>query len=191
MRLFVAVCPPPTALADLDSAVSAARLLAGGPRWADPATWHLTLAFLGEVPESSLDRLAARLPAVRCSPISVRIAGVGTFPPRGAPQVLWAGVSGDVERLGQLARAVGRAAREARVATDRRPFRAHLTLGRWRSGDAFSREVVDSLSSYAGPPFSVSEAVLFRSHLGPKVRHEPLLTWSWEAPRDIPGRLPR
>jgi 2'-5' RNA ligase len=60
---------------------------------------------------------------------------------------------------------------------ERRPFQPHLTLGRWRPGDAADRQVADPLAGYAGPPFDVAEIVLMRSHLGPDPRHERLLAW--------------
>lgn len=176
--------PAATALADLDRALTGVRLLPGGPRWTDPSTWHITLAFLDEVAGSRVDRLGAELAtcARAADPLRLRLAGAGTFPARGAPRVLWAGVSGaaaagsDLDRLGRLARAAARAARAAGVPVERRPFQPHLTLGRWRPADRADRAVAGPLTGYAGPPFDVTEIVLFRSHLGPHPRHERLLS---------------
>jgi 2'-5' RNA ligase len=131
-----------------------------------------------------VDRLGAELvtahiPAPQAP--RLRLAGAGMFPARGAPRVLWMGVSGvadgDLDRLGRLARAVARGARAAGVPVERRPYRPHLTLGRWRPADRADRAVAEPLADYAGPPFDLTEAVLFRSHLGPRARHERLLTW--------------
>jgi 2'-5' RNA ligase len=85
-------------------------------------------------------------------------------------------VDGDLDRLGRLARAAARGARAAGVPVERRPYRPHLTLGRWRPADRADRAVAEPLAGYAGPPFDVREVVLFRSHLGPHPRHERLLT---------------
>jgi len=196
VRLFVAVRPDERALAALERAVQPLRTAAGGPRWVDPARWHVTLAFLGEVAEPRLPRLAAALdpaaldpmalgrpaalgPAV---PVRLRIAGAGTFPARSAPRVLWAGLAGDLAALHTLARVVGRAARSAGIPVERRPFAPHLTLGRWRPGDPVDRDLVQRLASYAGPAFEVGEYLLMRSHLGPAPRYDLLRTWS------LPGR---
>jgi 2'-5' RNA ligase len=185
------VRPGAGALADLDRTLTGLRLLPGGPRWADPSTWHITLAFLGEVADPRVDPVAAEVGrAVAAAgpaagrPFRLRLAGAGTFPARGAPRVLWAGVTGAgaevdaaAERLGRLARAVRRAARAAGVPVERRPYRPHLTLGRWRPADAADRAVADPLTGYAGPPFDVAEILLIRSHLGPQPRYEHLLAW--------------
>jgi 2'-5' RNA ligase len=66
---------------------------------------------------------------------------------------------------------------------DRRPYRAHLTLGRVRRPplkDAAATRA--ALGVAAGRPFRVDELVLFRSHLGPKPRYEVLDAWPFTAP---------
>jgi 2'-5' RNA ligase len=226
------VQPAAAALADLDRALAGLRALPGGPRWTDPSRWHVTVAFLGEVDQPRLDRLATAVAAAAGAgrPVWLRLHGAGTFPPRGLPRVLWAGVAGapppggcpgpgsaagvagvpppggcpgpdaaagalppgggrpgpgadgavaqgELAQLRRTAQAVGRAARSAGVPVERKPFRPHLTLGRWRRGDPADREPVDRLTGYAGPAFEVAEIVLMRSHLGPDPRHERLLAW--------------
>lgn len=130
-----------------------------------------------------MDRLVAGVGAAVAAGRAVRLQlrGAGTFPPRGAPRVLWAGVAdlddAGLAQLGRTARAVGRAARAAGVPVERKPFRPHLTLGRWRPSDPSDRAVAGSLAGYAGPPFAVTEIALMRSQLGPDPRHERLLAW--------------
>lgn len=173
MRLFVAVTPPPRAIEHLAAAVDGVSSIAGGPRWTPAERWHITLAFLGEVEQSTVDRFGA----VVGSPLRLAIAGAGTFPERGAPRVLWAGLTGDVPELEKLAKTARRAARQARIAVDRKPFRAHLTLGRWRPGDAADRAVARALADYRGPEFGITKCTLLCSHLGPQPSYEPLREW--------------
>ncbi|RIQ15765.1 2'-5' RNA ligase family protein, partial [Jiangella rhizosphaerae] len=91
MRLFAAVEPPPDAVAHLAAIVDGVR--DGVLRWSDPAAWHLTLAFYGEVGEEKLTELTERLArAARRHPATTaRIAGAGRF----GRAVLWAGIDGD------------------------------------------------------------------------------------------------
>lgn len=171
-RLFVGVVPSAAALRDLEQAVTALHGRAGEPRWSPSERWHITLSFLGEVAEPVEAKLRRELSGVSADRFTLRIAGAGTFPARGAPAVLWAGIGGDVDALTRLARSTRRAARRARLPREDKPFRAHLTLGRWRPNDPADRTVVEELAAYSGPEFTVGRISLLRSHLGPKPWYE-------------------
>ncbi|MFE6050883.1 RNA 2',3'-cyclic phosphodiesterase [Kitasatospora sp. NPDC056446] len=112
MRLFVAVLPPASALEGLAAAVAPLRALPGADRlrWTAVEGWHLTLAFLGEVPAERLPGLEAGLAAVAGAHPAhrLRIAGAGRFGDR----VLWAGVEGRTRELRRLAEAVTEAVAE-------------------------------------------------------------------------------
>ena len=130
MRLFVAITPPRTVLLEVRAAVDAARINGVGSnallRWTRPETWHITIAFYGEVAEDKLADLTERLGrvAARTTPMELSLAGAGRFGPR----ALWFGVQGQNERLGRLAEAAGSAARRCHIKIEERPYRPHLTL---------------------------------------------------------------
>ncbi|MFE3174821.1 RNA 2',3'-cyclic phosphodiesterase [Amycolatopsis sp. NPDC059090] len=112
MRLFSALRPPADVAAEIDGALgSRDRLL----RWSDPAGWHVTLAFYGEVDPAERASFLDRALDGRKS-VDVRLRGSGTF-----PGVLWLGVAG--EDLADLAAAAG-------ADDEDRPYRPHLTLAR-------------------------------------------------------------
>lgn len=135
----------------------------GGIRIVRPEGIHLTLRFLGATSPSQVDvlrRLLAAAAAV-CPPADARAAGLGTFPERGSPRVLWLGLEVPPPVL-DLQRACERAARAAGFGREARPFQAHLTLGRWR--DRAPRPEL--------PPADLGETrldglVVFRSDLRP------------------------
>ncbi len=180
MRLFVAVVPPSAVRDSLAAAVEPLRERAGGPRWIPPERWHVTLVFLGQVDDAPLPRLRRALAdaAGGAAPFRLQIAGAGRFPARGAPRVLWSGLSGDLDALTALARATRRAARASRISVERGPFRAHLTLGRWRRGDGADDAFAGELADYRGPAFDVTEIELLRSHLGPKPSYDQIGRWT-------------
>ncbi|NUP50671.1 MAG: RNA 2',3'-cyclic phosphodiesterase, partial [Catenulispora sp.] len=133
MRLFVAITPPRAVLLEVRTAVDALKrgntpgvnaLL----RWTRPETWHITVAFYGEVAEDKAEDLAERLGrvAARTTPMELSLAGAGRFGPR----ALWFGVQGQCDRLGRLAEAAGAAARRCHIRIEDRPYRPHLTLAR-------------------------------------------------------------
>ncbi len=155
------------------------RGLAGAPRWNEPARWHLTLLFLGAVPRELITGLAdAVTPAVAAAPpIRLRLAGGGRFGSLRRPQVAWAGVDGDVGPLAELAERLVAAARALDLPVEERPFRPHLTLGRWRPRQPADGTVTDRLADYRGPVWPVREVRLVESRLGPASAHETVAAW--------------
>jgi 2'-5' RNA ligase len=179
MRLFVAVRPPAEALAELGELVDRLATFRAGARLADRAHWHLTVAFLGDVPETRVPDVSAALTAAAgpATPLRLRLAGGGRFG-RGRFAVLWAGVDGaDDGALGAfagLARGVRRQLRRARLPYDDKPFRPHLTLARPgdKVGPAELAADLDLLRGFTGVPFPVDRLLLFRSELGPHPVHQ-------------------
>lgn len=141
------------------------------PRLTDPALWHVTLAFLGDLPDAARASDALDRASAVASPCVLRLGGAGTFG-RGRFTTAWIGVQGD--GLDAIARAVRAQLRRAKVPFDRKPFRAHLTIG--RPGDRVPRDVLAedlaTLAAYAGPAWKVKELCLVESHMGPKPTHE-------------------
>jgi 2'-5' RNA ligase len=78
-----------------------------------------------------------------------------------------------VDRAGRLAAA----ARTLGLPVEDRPFRPHLTLGRWRPGRPADGTMTDRLAEYRGPAWPVTEVRLWESHLGPRPTYETVATW--------------
>jgi 2'-5' RNA ligase len=131
------------------------------------------------VPAERVDRLAAACgDAVAPSPpMTVRLAGAGRFGSPRRPQVFWAGLAGDLEPLGALARRLGRAARGLGLEVERRPFAPHLTLGRWRPGRPADGALPDRLAGYEGPAWPVTGVELLESRLGPDPTYTRVAGW--------------
>ena len=111
----------------------------GGLRTVDPATAHLTLKFLGNVPASQVAAIEDALvdAAARATPLRLRLGETGTFPGRGAPRVLWMGLSGETDGLATLRSRTEEALHPLGFAPEGRPFHPHLTLA--RMGDRSTR----------------------------------------------------
>jgi 2'-5' RNA ligase len=182
VRLFVAVYPSPAAIAHLADAVAALHVgRASGAginaRLAAPQTWHVTLAFIGEVADP--DRAAEAVGAAVAGwelPIELAVHGGGTFG-RGRFTVLWTGLAGGVPVLHALATVVRRRLRKARVPYDRKPLRPHLTIA--RPGDRLPADQIKadkaSLSRYQGPSWPVTSVRLVRSEPGPRPAYHTVL----------------
>lgn len=180
--MFVAAMPPESALEALEEFL-APRREAGGERarlrWTVPEQWHLTLAFLADVPDRATDDLLARLEraAAKRRPMRARLAGGGAFPNPARAKVLWAGVefdpqSTDGEELSRLATGCRAAAARAGVEVAGERFRPHLTLA--RSGRPFeATKWIRVLEALRGPAFDIGEVSLIASHLGEGPRKRP------------------
>ncbi len=179
MRLFVAIDPSAEALAALDAELGRTRMVAPhGLRWTRPEQWHLTLAFLGEVPDDDVPALTDGLAAVvGDEPMTLRLAGGGCFGTR----VLWVGLAGDVHALRTLAADLATAARSAGVDIEDQSFRPHLTLARAGREQTDLRPAAAELAQIVGPAWDVAAVQLIRSRLGAGpgggALHEPIATW--------------
>ena len=125
-RLFVAIELPESIkrlLVDLDPQIH-------GARWLDAEQMHLTLAFFGVVPEDVDLKLREKLSAIVFGAFFLPIVGVGTFPPKGPPKIIWIGVGRGHPHLFQLHKRVQEAALGAGVELELRPFHPHVTLAR-------------------------------------------------------------
>ena len=122
--------------------------------------------------------VAAAAPAVTATPAAtLRLAGSGRFGSASRPSVAWAGLDGDVAALVALAGRLARVARDLDLEVEDRPYRPHLTLGRWRPGRPADADLPDRLADHRGPVWPVHEVVLWRSHLGPEPSYERVAAW--------------
>jgi RNA 2',3'-cyclic 3'-phosphodiesterase len=181
MRLFVAIVPPASALAELTAAIDPLRLRAPDLRWTSRQAWHLTLAFLGEVQEPTVPELSARLEraARRHSPQRLAIAGGGAFPAAAKAQVLWTGFSADDRALAALAASVAAGARRAGAPPpdEHKKFRPHLTLARCKKPTDVC-DLTRELSAFNGSPWVADSVHLVRSYLtGGPPRYEDVGSW--------------
>src|SRR5262245_24684803 len=134
MRMFVAVVPPPEVVEHLDAFLEVRRE-AAAYRWASVEQFHVTLAFLSDVPDRKLDELVERLgrAAARRHAFSASVAGGGAFPNVGRARVLWAGLGLDDDgrsELSRMATGARAAANRTGVPVDGQRFRAHITVAR-------------------------------------------------------------
>lgn len=96
---------------------------------------HLTIRFLGEVPESWLARIAAgvREAVAPLAPFDLTLDGVGAFPDAAHPRVVWVGATFGRDETVALARAVSEALARAGIPDEPEEFVPHATLFRVRS----------------------------------------------------------
>jgi 2'-5' RNA ligase len=131
-RLFVSLELPPAIAKHLAELNPNLR----GVRWLAPDQMHLTLSFLGDVPGDVEEALKKNLEAIAWKAFFLPISGLGTFPGKGRPNILWVGVGTGHPHLFQLHKRVQEAAIGAGLEPDLRSFHPHITLARCRDVSA-------------------------------------------------------
>lgn len=190
LRLFVAIELPDEWLEAFGRAQSDLREKIekrGGPRlrWVRPEGIHLTLKFLGGVPESKLSSVRWALEqATGVAPdFRLVLRGLGAFGDRRGPRVVWVGVDGetvaDREKVYRLTEDIETWFASAGFPREGR-FQPHLTLARLPEDlKKEDRALVAEISAKVDLPqtsaMPVRRVSLMRSHLGPGgARYEPL-----------------
>jgi 2'-5' RNA ligase len=136
-------------------------------RMTGPDQLHLTLVFIGETDDAQARTVEAAFgPPIPMAPFTIEFGACGTFPPAGAPRVLWLGISRGAGALSQIHGVVSARLETAGIPPERRPYEPHLTIGRWRNGGlpSLRRALSATPWSVAG---QVDYVTLFRSRLLP------------------------
>ena len=133
MRLFLAVELSSDVVRALARATAPLRAEVPTLCWVPPERCHLMVKFLGDLPESRMERMVAMSAAVAGAhrPLTMQLGGVGAFPNFQGARVVWTGVEHDA-RLELLHHDVEMASAEEGVELEGRAFRPHVTLARVR-----------------------------------------------------------
>lgn len=169
MRLFTAIGLGAEAHRALTAVQRAIRAQAEFRRWQPLTQLHLTLNFLGEVPEGRLpDLKAATAAAARASlPFTLALGHLGAFPGPHKPRVLWVGVEGDTAPLQALQADLAARFQALGLDLEARPYAPHLTLAREPIGPVDLRALAEAVP-IAPVPWRVEGVTLFHSQLRPE-----------------------
>jgi len=173
MRLFVAVTLPHEARAAIAAEQQKLAAATSGSnsllKWVKAEQAHLTLVFLGNVEAGLAPAVIETVGRdVELAPFDMVLHGVGAFPPRGAPRVLWVGVTEGAENVTLLQREIAARVGTLGVPLEQRAFHPHLTIARWRESRPPDRDrAIGAASRGALARFRVSSATLYESKLSP------------------------
>ena len=121
-------------------------------RWVMNGKMHLTLKFLGNITQGSIDNLnEALFNAVKSAKvINLSISGTGAFPVKGRPNVLWLGIKGDIDELKQLTVNINNSLEPLGFITEKRDFLPHVTIARIKS----NQKKIPNISNYLNTTFT-------------------------------------
>ncbi|MFF3013240.1 RNA 2',3'-cyclic phosphodiesterase [Streptomyces sp. NPDC057939] len=165
VRIFIALAPPDDAKDELARELRPAYEAHPRMRWNRIEDWHVTLAFLGELPVATVPLLRPPLAelAARRAPVRLALRGGGHFDDR----VLWSGVDGDLDGLHLLASDVRAVVKECGIPFEDRPLRPHLTLARARRNEtSCAVEAAAGLADFTGRDWPAARLHLVGSNIG-------------------------
>ncbi len=101
-------------------------------KWVDVEKIHVTLRFLGDVPEEKIELLCQVLPkgGREVAPFKISIKGLGVFPNLSRPRVIWVGMESQGNKMDQLYSQIEALVRDLGFTPEKRAFSPHLTIGR-------------------------------------------------------------
>ena len=171
MRCFLAIELSADVREQLGQLQKRLRALDRAVRWTRPDQIHLTLKFLGDVPDADVSSMcdAAAEVARRFPPFELRISGTGCFPPGGPARIVWVGIDGPPQPLVECHRACEETYARLGFEPEGRAYTPHLTVGRVRDGHAPGeiRAAVQAEAQFSLGSVAVAELVMFQSVLGP------------------------
>jgi 2'-5' RNA ligase len=171
MRTFIAIEIPAEIIKEMAKVQDELKRSGADAGWTRPEGIHLTLKFLGEVPETKIEEIKNALvqAAEATSRFRLKIAGAGAFPNPKNPRVVWLGVSGDSDRLSALQGSVEKSMTAIGFDREERAFSPHLTLARIKYlRPRYSwQKAIDSIKDIRLAEFDVDHVSLMRSDIKP------------------------
>ena len=171
IRSFIAIDFPEETRKALEDIQKKLKKSEAGVRWVKPSSIHLTLKFLGNIHLAQVEDIAlAVAEEVRDQPpITLGAAGLGAFPSRKKPRVIWIGMEGEVQRLTRIQARVENALEPLGFVREKRVFQPHLTIGRVKDRRRL-QALIDALATLDMEPFNsfdADEIILYKSDLRP------------------------
>ena len=107
-------------------------------RWTRPENIHLTVVFMGNIDESYVDVIdrSARNICRGYEPFNIFLNGIGIFGTRRNPRVIWIGLGGDIKKMAALRDDLSKSLKPLGIRQEKRPFKPHLTIGRFKKQPA-------------------------------------------------------
>ena len=170
VRTFICVELPDVVHSQLANLQCILKKFGADVGWVKPSNIHLTLKFLGDVPEQKITEVCSAVEnsAIKVSPFELLVKGTGCFPSARNPRVIWVGINPFPGELRQLQKLIDGELFTKGYSREDRPFSPHLTLGRVRSPhnvQALVRKMEEM--NFQGETIWVKEVTVMRSDLRP------------------------
>lgn len=170
LRLFIAIETPPEIRPQIGAIRDRLKSSSADVKWEPDDKLHATLKFLGNTDEKLLPEIVYYIEGVgrESACLSLKYAGVGCFPNRRAPRVIWVGTEDLKGSLNPLQQEIEAALLPLGFEREDRKFHAHVTLGRVKSEKRIQSllRMMES-TTFESQPVEIREVALIKSELKP------------------------
>ncbi|MCK4307504.1 RNA 2',3'-cyclic phosphodiesterase [candidate division WOR-3 bacterium] len=170
MRIFIAIKVPDSIKEEISKLQKGLDIqfaeFCGNVRWVAPQNIHLTLKFLGEVPEEQIETIIEAIESSlgKTEPFDISFEEVGGFPNLKRPRVLWVGAKQGKAQLIELMQKLNEKLSAIGFETEARESVPHLTIGRIKK----VKNLEFKVKSFKATPFPVERIYLIKSKLTPQ-----------------------
>ncbi len=168
-RTFIAVEIDSAVRSRAEELIGILRAAGADVKWVEPHNLHLTLQFLGEVPQQEIVAVckAVELGAAQVQPFELEIGSAGAFPHSHRPRTLWIGAKAGSPLMAELHDHVALKLAELGYRDEVRLFQTHLTIGRTRSGKNVAElgQLLKQHADFNAGRMRVEKATVFSSRL--------------------------
>lgn len=163
MRLFIGLSLPEETRLQLSTLQSGLP----GAKWVKPESLHLTLRFIGEADRRGAEDIDSALSDIQTPSFDLKLSGLGCFESKGRVRALWVRAE-KLEPLKRLHEKIESAIVRTGLEPERRKFKPHITLARFKGGSSNDRigMFMENHNDIHIAPFTVRCFTLFRSYLG-------------------------
>ncbi len=139
-------------------------------RWIRPENIHMTVVFMGDIDYSCIDPIdkAARNICKRYTPFQICLNGIGIFGTRRNPRVIWIGLDGDIREIDNLKNDFNKALKPLGIKQENRPFKPHLTIGRFKKqhrGFLGINRILDKYKNLRTSKYTQKTLTMYKSEL--------------------------
>ena len=170
IRTFIAIPVPESVFVLQGNLKNTIEKKTGKVRWVKRDQLHLTLKFVGDTPEESIDDVRGVMQKVanQMTPFKIFIQGVGCFRKIERPRVMWVGLDGEIDKLNQLVTAVHDGLHPLGFPREEKEFHPHITMARAKYPQKKTPDISSFLNTTYDPiPFRIEKIQFISSELFP------------------------
>ncbi len=174
MRTFIALTLPEQIRSRLALLQAELKETETDVKWTAPENIHLTLKFIGEIDEKTLDRIILALEKFIPEKKSyyARVSALDVFPKIHSPRIIWIGLGEGDKESRDIAEEIEEKLSDTGISKEERAFTSHITIGRVRSGRNKERLLrkINEINSLENEDlrFLVDRVTVYKSTLTPK-----------------------